>query len=517
MNLTIRQRLIGQLCIVSVGLIALIVVFALSYRSEIIAQTRTGLSNYVENAYSIVESYAKRAEAGEMSEDDAKKQAIDAVMAMRYGGDGYLWIHNLDNVMVAHPLNAGLVGKDLSGLEDAKGDNMFLGMNEVIRANNGSGYYTYYWAKPGEAKDKSFPKESYVRLFAPWGYVIGTGVYVDDLNAKILKYRAVRRRAGARGAGRGRLPRPDDLTLDQQAAGPYQGGRCCSLPTGAPTWKSTTRRCRRTSRRWRIRSSSSGTTRSSARPCAKPQDAEQNRRLERQRRVEELIQIFQGSSEEALAAVGEYMDQVQGAAKSLAGIAESTSAQATGAAGASDEASNNVQTVAAASEELAASISEISSQVGRTNQIVDLATSSTEAANEKVAALAEAAQKIGDVVNLIQDIAEQTNLLALNATIEAARAGEYGQGLCGRCLGGSRRSPIRPPRRPRKSVRRSPSSRNRPAKRSRPSRASPRPWSTSTVTPRRSPRRSRSRARRPTRSRAMPARPLRARCASPRT
>ncbi|MCW2310119.1 methyl-accepting chemotaxis protein [Rhodobium gokarnense] len=428
MNLTIRQRLLGQLGIVSVGLIALIVVFALSYRSEMIAQTRTGLANYVENAYTIIESYAKRAEAGEMTEDAAKQQAIDAVMAMRYGGSGYLWIHNLDDIMIAHPLNPGLVGKNLANLEDAKGDKFFLGMNDVIRNNNGSGYYTYYWAKPGEAKDKSFPKESYVRLFRPWGYVIGTGVYIDDLNAKIFNtVLFVGAMALAVLAVVGFLAvmisRSINKPLARIKAAMLQlaDGRTdielddAHMPPDIKEMADTV-----------VVFRDNAVERQALRD---KQDAEQNRRLERQRRVEELIQIFQGSSEEALAAVGDYMDQVQNSAKALAGIAESTSTQATGAAGASDEASNNVQTVAAASEELAASISEISSQVGRTNQIVDVATSSTEAANEKVAALAEAAQKIGDVVNLIQDIAEQTNLLALNATIEAARAGEMGKGF----------------------------------------------------------------------------------------
>ncbi|MBB4301972.1 methyl-accepting chemotaxis protein [Rhodobium orientis] len=428
MNLTIRQRLLGQLGIVSVGLIALIVVFALSYRSEIIAQTRTGLSNYVQNAYSIVESYAKRAEAGEMTEDTAKKQAIDAVMAMRYGSDGYIFIQDLDNVMVAHPINPALNGKDMSSVKDAKGNPVTSGINDVVRQNGGSGFYTYYWAKPGEPADQSFPKESYARLFAPWGYVIGTGVYIDELNAKIFNAvlfvgALALAILGAVGFLAVMISRSINNPLGRIKTAMLQlaDGRTdielddAHMPPDIKEMADTV-----------VVFRDNAVERQALR---EKQDAEQNRRLERQRRVEELIQIFQGSSEEALAAVGQYMDQVQNSAKALAGIAESTSTQATGAAGASDEASNNVQTVAAASEELAASISEISSQVGRTNQIVDLATSSTEAANEKVAALAEAAQKIGDVVNLIQDIAEQTNLLALNATIEAARAGEMGKGF----------------------------------------------------------------------------------------
>ena len=96
---------------------------------------------------------------------------------------------------------------------------------------------------------------------------------------------------------------------------------------------------------------------------------------------------------------------------------------------ASDSASANVQTVASAAEELSASIGEIGRQIGATSEIVNQATRHTADTTEKVGGLAQAAQKIGEVVTLIQDIAEQTNLLALNATIEAARAGEAGRGF----------------------------------------------------------------------------------------
>ncbi|WP_316860077.1 methyl-accepting chemotaxis protein [uncultured Cohaesibacter sp.] len=116
-------------------------------------------------------------------------------------------------------------------------------------------------------------------------------------------------------------------------------------------------------------------------------------------------------------------------AQKLTEIAESTEAQSSNAASVSNEAASNVQTVASASEELSASIGEISSQLEKTRTVVALASEESVATNEKVESLDMAAQKIGDVISLIQDIAEQTNLLALNATIEAARAGEMGKGF----------------------------------------------------------------------------------------
>ncbi|MEM1047377.1 MAG: methyl-accepting chemotaxis protein [Pseudomonadota bacterium] len=161
------------------------------------------------------------------------------------------------------------------------------------------------------------------------------------------------------------------------------------------------------------------------------EQAEKEREAQDLRRqtVDRLIEDFRQQSAEQLAAVSANMDGMQTTAHTLSNVAEDTATQATGAASAAEEASTNVQTVASAAEELASSISEISRQVSETRTIVTNTTQDTRVTNEKVSGLAEAAGKIGDVINLISDIAEQTNLLALNATIEAARAGDMGKGF----------------------------------------------------------------------------------------
>jgi methyl-accepting chemotaxis protein len=145
--------------------------------------------------------------------------------------------------------------------------------------------------------------------------------------------------------------------------------------------------------------------------------------------IEAAIASFRERVETVLKTVGESAASMREMAVKLSASSGQTSQCAEGAAQTSNDASTNVETAAAASEELLGSIAEISRQLARTSEIVGLATSETQATNAEIGGLAQAAQKIGDVVGLIGDIAGQTNLLALNATIEAARAGEAGRGF----------------------------------------------------------------------------------------
>ncbi|HSM20547.1 MAG TPA: methyl-accepting chemotaxis protein [Hyphomicrobiales bacterium] len=152
-------------------------------------------------------------------------------------------------------------------------------------------------------------------------------------------------------------------------------------------------------------------------------------REQRQIRIETLIDEFRSTATELLGAVDTETGKMTSTAKVLADIADQTSARADGAARASQDASANVEMVASASEELATSIGTIEEQINHALVIIRQATDGARASDKKVSGLAEAAGRIGQVVDLIQDIAEQTNLLALNATIEAARAGTAGKGF----------------------------------------------------------------------------------------
>jgi methyl-accepting chemotaxis protein len=155
----------------------------------------------------------------------------------------------------------------------------------------------------------------------------------------------------------------------------------------------------------------------------------QARREARREAIEGLIATFDKSVTQSLHSLATASTELQGTAQSMSATAEQTGRKSTVVASASEAASTNVQTVAAATEQLSASISEISRQVVESTSVAGAAVTQAEQTNNEVKALAEAAQRIGDVVQLISDVAGQTNLLALNATIEAARAGEAGKGF----------------------------------------------------------------------------------------
>ncbi|ALV29093.1 methyl-accepting chemotaxis protein [Pannonibacter phragmitetus] len=150
---------------------------------------------------------------------------------------------------------------------------------------------------------------------------------------------------------------------------------------------------------------------------------------ERQAVLEALIADFRNDSRQLLEPVQQSTVAMAQISDQLLGMSKDTTSRTASVAAATEQAYASVQTVASAAEELSASIGEISRQIADTSGVVSAANSKAASANQQVAGLAASAQRIGAVLQLIQDIAEQTNLLALNATIEAARAGDAGRGF----------------------------------------------------------------------------------------
>jgi len=150
---------------------------------------------------------------------------------------------------------------------------------------------------------------------------------------------------------------------------------------------------------------------------------------ERRAIIENAISAFRKRAENLLQTVADSAGKMRSTAAGLFTASGHTSQRAENAVQTSNEASTNVETAASAADELSNSITEIGQQLNQTAEVVRLAVGEAQVTNQDIGALAQGAQKIGDVVKLIRDIAGQTNLLALNATIEAARAGEAGRGF----------------------------------------------------------------------------------------
>lgn len=162
---------------------------------------------------------------------------------------------------------------------------------------------------------------------------------------------------------------------------------------------------------------------------AKAQEAERAMKEKRATALDSLTQSFETKIGKLVSLLSSAATEMQATSQSMTSMANDTSERSVTVAAAAEEASTNVQTVASATEELSSSVSEIARQVAQSAKVASKAVEDAKRTDATVQSLAVGAQKIGEVVTLIQQIAGQTNLLALNATIEAARAGEMGKGF----------------------------------------------------------------------------------------
>ena len=167
--------LFGAITLIALSIYLINQQYQLAYDSR-----KEALKNHVEIAASLVQWAYKQETSGAVSHDAAQAIAIKAINEARYGAKEYFWINDMDTKLVVHPFRPDLNGKDVSDIKDPQGNAVFVRFVETVR-KDGQGYLSYLWPKPG--MDQPVEKVSYVLGFKPWNWVIGSGLYMDDLRA----------------------------------------------------------------------------------------------------------------------------------------------------------------------------------------------------------------------------------------------------------------------------------------------------------------------------------------------
>lgn len=178
-NVKLKNKIIILALFIILVFSAMIVFYILPTVSSIIEErTITKLYELTDLPYSEIERQYALYQRGEKTLEEAQNDVFDFVKNLRYAENEYFWVNSLDGMMLMHPIADQLIGTSVLEMQDADGKYLFKDMIQVVK-KSGEGTMRYQWPKPG--KDKPQPKISFVKGFDEWNWVIGTGVYIDDL------------------------------------------------------------------------------------------------------------------------------------------------------------------------------------------------------------------------------------------------------------------------------------------------------------------------------------------------